>query len=320
MYKILIIGAVRSTATTILALIRHQMNIVGIMGHEPLYKEKVSGWYDLKSLATQYQLDYKGFNKINDKANIKWAISKKPDIIFAVGFSQLLSDDWLNLPKLGCIGFHPTCLPRGRGRAPMAWIILEERCGSATFFLLGKGADDGPILVQQGFQLNESDDAGSVEIKICESINIALDSWLPNLKKGFWNPIPQDDSSATWFGKRNIEDGLIDWKRNAKDIDRLIKATTSPHPGAYSYFNDHKAIILSSEVENSIPIRGVVGRVLLKNENGSCLVQCGSGLIWIKNIGLPDGIELKIGDKLGYNAEDEINRIWEVLNRQMKNE
>jgi methionyl-tRNA formyltransferase len=316
----MVIGSVKSTAVTIQALVRHQMNIIGILGHEPLHKEKISGWFDLKSLAIKNNINYKCFNKINDKATIGWAAAKKPDIIFAVGFSQLLSDEWLNLPSLGCIGFHPTCLPRGRGRAPMAWIVLEERCGSATFFLMGKGIDDGPIFVQNIFQLDENDDAGSVETKIIDSMNLSLDDWLPSLKKGIWNPIPQDDSGATWFGKRNQEDGLIEWNREAQDIDRLIKASSRPHPGAYTYFNNNKLIVWSSNVEDCLPIKGVTGRILLKDKDGNCLVQCGSGLIWIREKEFAGSTILKVGDKLGYSVEDEIHKIWNELNKLIKNE
>jgi len=319
MFNVLIIGAVRSTAAATESLFRHQMNVVGILGHEPLDKEMVSGWFDLKALSAEHNVEYKGFSKINDKENIDWAISEKPDLIFAVGFSQLLSSDWLKMPTLGCIGFHPTCLPRGRGRAPMAWMILEENCGAATFFLLEKGTDAGPIFIQNSFQINENDDAGSIETKIIVSLNKALDIWLPDLKNGIWNPIPQDESLATWYGKRKPEDGFIDWNRTAEEINRLIKATTKPHPGAYTYFNNQKTIIWSSTIENSIPIKGVVGRILLKNENCNYLVQCGSGLIWLTNIELASGIELRIGDRLGYGLEDEINKIWVVLNRLTKN-
>lgn len=316
MYNILVIGAVKTTAVTLEKLIEYNFNIVGVLGHEPLNKDRVSGWADLKSIAVNNSLDYLGFKKINDQVILDWATVKKPDIIFAVGFSQLMKNSWLQMPKMGCIGFHPTKLPEGRGRAPLAWITLEKKTGSASFFLMGEGADDGPIFSQSFFEVLDNDDAKSVENKIMVHIIKSLDNWLPQLNKGVWNPIPQDHSLASWFGKRGPEDGWLDWSNSAEDLNRLIKASTAPHPGAYSYFKDSKVIILKSNKENKIRIKGVVGRVLLIDKIKGYLIQCGDGLLWISDLQMEDNAHLKVGDKLGYNIEDEIYKI----KKHIKNE
>ncbi|WP_418637382.1 methionyl-tRNA formyltransferase [Winogradskyella sp.] len=316
MYNILVIGAVKTAAITIKKLVEHEFNIVGVLGLNPVKIDHVSGWADLKLVADEFDLEYLGFSKINNQEQIDWAMDKKPDIIFAVGFSQLLKDVWLKMPKLGCIGFHPTKLPEGRGRAPLAWVTLERKTGSATFFLMGEGADDGPIFVQSIFNVEENDDANTVEEKIGNHIIIALDNWLPELKKGIWNPRPQDHSLASWYGKRAPEDGLISWNNSAEYINRLIKASSRPHPGSYTYFKDSKVIIWESEIEKNIKIQGVIGRILLSEISKGFLVQCGSGLLWIKNIQVEDNIALKIGDKLGYNLEDEIY----LIKKRFKNE
>lgn len=313
MYKVLVIGAVNTTKHTINQLVKHGFDVVGVLGHEPKNIDRVSGWIDLKTQSQELNLEYKGFLKINDLDNINWAKSKKPDVIFAVGFSQLMQEEWLSMPRLGCIGFHPTNLPKGRGRAPLAWITIEKEIGSATFFLMGKGADDGPIFVQEIFEIKDEDDASTVELKIEESIKFALDKWLPQLKEGKWDPMPQDEAFASWYGKRSIEDGWIDWHNSASNIDRLIKASTHPHPGAYTYFKDKKLIIWKSELEQDIPIKGVVGRVLLTDAEKGSLVQCGEGLIWLNSIQIVDKTILKVGDKLGYNIEDEIYSIKQKL-------
>ncbi len=319
MFKVLVIGAVQTTKHTLNQLVKFGFDVVGVLGHEPLNTASVSGWVDLKSEAAKVNLPYKGFKKINDTENIEWAKDKRPDIIFAVGFSQLMSEDWLEMPRLGCIGFHPTQLPKGRGRAPLAWIILEQTYGSATFFLMGKGADDGPVFVQEVFSTETADDATTVEKKIEHAIIKSLDSWLPQLKKGIWEPIPQNEIEASWYGKRALEDGNINWNNSAYSIDRLIKASTQPHPGAYTYYKDTKLIIWESEIETNILIKGVVSRVLLVDAVKGRLIQCGEGLIWIRKIDLAEGLKLPVGEKLGYAIEDEIFKIKTIL-KSIKNE
>lgn len=318
MHNILVIGTVNSTAEIIKSLVKHELKPKGVLGFQPEDITNVSGWADLKELSEKLEIPFKPFQKINESENLDWAKSFNPDIIFAVGFSQLLVSDWLEMPKLGCVGFHPTKLPKGRGRAPIAWLILDETEGASNFFLMGEGADDGPIFVQKTFLIDEEDDATTVENKILESLNKALDSWLPKLKNGEWNPIPQDDVKATWYGKRTPEDGVIEWQYSAEAIDRLIKASTKPHPGAYSYYNYEKIIIWESKVERELKIKGVVGRVLLKDKHQGVLVQCGEGLLWLSKLS-KDIKEIKIGQQFGFVPQIEIEKIWKEI-KKLKNE
>lgn len=313
--KIGIIGSVTSTARTILGFLKHDFEIVGVLGFEDVKKSNVSGWFDLRGLCEEKQLDFKAFNKINDNCYLDWMRLRKPDIILAVGFSQLLSNEWLELPRIGCVGFHPTKLPRGRGRAPLAWLILEEKEGAANFFLMGEGADDGPLLVQEVFQIEAFDDASSIRLKILEAIDLALDKWLPELKQGTWKPIAQDEYLATWYGKRAPSDGLISWDTlNAKEIDRLIKSSSHPHPGAFSFLDHEKIIIWKSEVEENMKIKGVPGRILI-SEKERILVQCKTGLIWLTAFEYFGTKKLLPGVRIGYNVELEINKIWKRLNQ-----
>lgn len=306
MYRIIVIGAVKSTLVTLQKLIAHGFNIQGVLGYEPIKTDKISKVVSFKDVCKEHGIEYRPFQRINEESHLNWAFERKPDIIFAVGFSQLMSSKWLEIPKLGCVGFHPTQLPQGRGRAPISWLILEQKDGAANFFLMGQGADEGSIFIQEPFIVDQNDDVVSVQNKIMLSIGTALDKWLPDLKKGIWNPIEQDHSKASWYEKRAVEDGLIDWEKSADEINRLIKATTYPHPGAYTYHKQNKIIILNSQIESNLNIKGVVGRILRVDQRKGYLVQCGVGLIWLKNLIDESGedVKLLVGVKLGLSIED----------------
>ncbi len=318
MIKVGVIGAVNSTAVTIKSLSEHGFDIVGVLGHEPIKRSMVSGWYDLRKLSVKLSIPFLGFQKINEKENKSWMKEKRPEVIFAVGFSQILDDAWLKISTLGCIGFHPTRLPKGRGRAPLAWLVLEERKGAATFFLMGKGADDGPIFIQEPFDLEAEDDAKTVQEKIHKSMKIALKKWLPSLMKGIWNPIGQSELDAAYYSYRGPTDSCIDWNQSSNVIDRLIKATTKPYPGAYTFFQGKKLYVWKSKCENTYQIKGVVGRVLLSDEEKGLLVQCGNGLLWIIEYSSEDSLRPKVSNKLGFNTQEEIYKIWSFLNQTKK--
>ena len=304
--KIILIGSVTSSMATLEILIEHNMSPVAVFGYEPAGNETVSGYVHLQEVCARVDITYHGFRRINECYN--QLAGYEPDLIFAVGLSQLISKEILDLPALGVIGFHPTSLPAGRGRAPIAWIILDRAPGAATFFLMGENIDDGPVFVREPFTVND-DDASGVEALILESLKKALNRWLPELKRGIWNPVPQNELDITFYGARRPEDGLIRWTMPAKDIDRLIKASTHPHPGAFSFVNDQKITVWKSRVEKELRIKGVPGRILLINDRDELLVQTGNGLLWLMHVEAAGGHKFRVGQKLGYDTELEINTI-----------
>jgi methionyl-tRNA formyltransferase len=48
----------------------------------------------------------------------------------------------------------------------------------------------------------------------------------------------QDESCATWAARRAPKDGLIDWRRPAEEVLRLIRAVGHPYPGAFTRLAD----------------------------------------------------------------------------------
>ncbi|NRP95491.1 Bifunctional polymyxin resistance protein ArnA [Marinobacterium sp. xm-g-59] len=306
--KVGLIGAVNSTRVTLEALIKHQFDIALVMGFEPQDATNVSGHSDLSALSHKHNLPYQGFKKINDHvADVRDA---DLDVLFVVGLSQLVSDDIIKAPKIGVVGFHPTDLPKGRGRAPIAWLVANRETGAANFFVINEIADSGPIFVKERFVVTAEDDAASVEAKLLDAMVVALDRWLPELKAGKWDPVEQDHSQATEYGVRKPDDGLLDFAADADMVDRLIKAAAPPHPGAFTYHKHRTFWVLGSRVETELNIQGCVGRVL-KVEGEQLLVQTGAGLIWLKPA--QGQAKVRVGERLGYLPQMEIHNLYQQL-------
>lgn len=302
MIRIGLIGGVGSSAITLRKLYEHDLDIIEVFGYRPKNTEFVSGYYDLETICIEKSINFTPFVKINDHAEkIK---SLNLDFLLVIGVSQLVSEAIIEAPKLGAIGFHPTKLPKGRGRAPVAWLVSEIGEGAATFFMLEEEADAGAILSQEYFEVIPEDDAKSVESKLYKAMDAALDSLLPQLVKGELKPFIQDNSLATEFGIRKPDDGLIDWSDSAYEIDRLIKAASDPHPGAFTYSEMEKIQVKASRLEKVLKIKGIQGRILKINKN-EILVQTGVSLIWI-TISSEGLNKLRVGTLLGYKVDSEI--------------
>jgi methionyl-tRNA formyltransferase len=325
---IVLAGSVNSSYRTLQAFLRHRMNVVGVLDLSPLRSANVSGYTRMDALAQKSAVPYLEFEDINAPRIVdavrKWA----PDVIFIVGLSQLAKDELLSIPRLGCVGFHPTRLPEGRGRAPVSWMTLEGRPGAATFFQMNAGADAGPILVQEPFAVADTDYASDVTDKLEAAIDVALDRWLPRLKGGEWKAAPQDEARATFYGKRNPEDGLIDWNLPAAKILALVRATSHPYPGAYTFADNRKCVVWRAELESRLPYRGVTGRIVHFEEGRGPLVQTGDGLLWLTETEFESSDsgekppKLRVGALLGYQSGNEIyllkKRVAELENRVEK--
>ena len=314
--RIVVAGATVSTHQTLDALIRNGADVVGVLQLRNESSHTVTAFSPLDELAKPADISCATFRNINDAEIVEQVRKWQPDLMFVVGLSQLVGDEMMSIPTRGCVGFHPTFLPAGRGRAPLAWLTLDSKPGAATFFLIDEGVDSGPIFVQETFEVTPDDYASDVETKLVAATGAALDRWLPDLLSGAWNPRPQDEVLATYNGRRSLDDGLLDWHQSSDDIYALIRAASRPHPGAYTWCQGRKLIVWQAELEKHLPWRGAVGRVLHVEPERGAMVQTGDGLLWLTQVQFvddsePSGAEtvLKVGIKLGFVVQDEVARL-----------
>lgn len=300
--RIVLAGSVSFSERTLAALIRNGADVAGVLGLDPSASKNVSDYSDLAPLAASANIPYRPFTKINAPEIVHAVREWQPDVLFVVGLSQLVHEEMMRIPRMGGIGFHPTRLPKGRGRAPVAWLTHDEEDGAASFFVLENDADAGAIFVQEPFRVERGAYAQEVIQAVRDAIDRALDRWLPRLLSGEWNPVPQNEAEASWFGRRAAEDGHIDWSQPAADIARLVRTVSRPYPGAYTYARGEKVTVWRAS-ESDLPYRGVIGRVLAVRD-GSALVQTGRGLLSLEEY---EPAALAVGARLGYALEDEIH-------------
>lgn len=295
--KIAIAGSVNSSAQTLQKLYEYSANIVGVLGLHPDNAENVSGFCDIVKLGKDLGLPTQYFNKINDSEVYEWLKAKDIDLFFVVGLSQLVREPLFSLAKYGNVGFHPTKLPKGRGRGALAWIILGYAPGAATFFLMDQDMDSGPILTQKDFEVGENDYVSDLTSKIRDKIAEGLDDIIPSLKEGTLNVVEQDHPSATYLGKRKPKDGWINWKEDANSINRLVRASSPPLPGAFTYVGDDKLIIYKAIIEKDGKYIGVPGRIMeIEGQNNRrILIACGKKALWVTDYYYKGKKALKVG-------------------------
>ncbi|MFK3789227.1 bifunctional UDP-4-amino-4-deoxy-L-arabinose formyltransferase/UDP-glucuronic acid oxidase ArnA [Pseudomonas piscis] len=172
-----------------------------------------------------------------------------PDYLFSFYYRNLLSEQLLATASKGAFNLHGSLLPRYRGRAPANWVLVKgETETGVTLHRMVKRADAGAIIAQERVAIERSDTALSLHHKLRDAAASLLRDTLPALAQGKISETVQDESTASYFGRRTAADGKLDWKRPAEELFNLVRAVTQPYPGAFCAVGEHKLIVWSAEV------------------------------------------------------------------------
>lgn len=102
--------------------------------------------------------------------------------------------------RLGALGYHPSLLPRHRGRDAVRWAIhmREPITGGTVYWLTGR-ADAGPIAAQDWCHILPGDDAATLWRRELGPMGLRLlTAAVADVAAGRSARIAQDESAATW--------------------------------------------------------------------------------------------------------------------------
>lgn len=203
-----------------------------------------SGRIYLDDIATKNNIPLLKINNVNDIEVIETLKKYEIDWLFIIGWSQIAKVNLLNTPKKGCIGMHPTLLPKGRGRASIPWAILKklDKTG-VTMFKLDQGVDTGEILGQVEIPLTEEITATELYKEVNESHTKLIEKYWEDIINDRLELKKQQEEDATYWEGRKPEDGEIKNKMTVEEAETLVRAVTHPYPGAF-YKKDNQKIII----------------------------------------------------------------------------
>ena len=261
---------------------------------------KVSGYKSFEPLSQKFDLKifYPNEYSMKNGSDLSFFENEKFDLLLVCGWQRLIPENILETLNIGGIGSHGSSelLPKGRGRSPVNWSIIEGKSRFISqLFLLTPGIDDGDILDYQTFDINEWDTCQTIYYKISLVMKQSLLTLIPNILSNNFSRTPQT-GTATFYPKRTPEDGLINWKKSIREIHNLIKALTKPYPGAFSLINTEKIFIWKAQpFDTKITFsEAVLGEIIEKFSTGDFIVKCNDGILLVTDY---DGVVNK-GDKL----------------------
>lgn len=246
--RVVLIGAVHEALPALRAVASHPLaDLVRVVTLTPETARKTSGAIDVGGAAAQLGVDVTYADDVNHPEVVDELRASQPDLIVVVGWTRLIHDELLALPRRGCTGFHASLLPRHRGRAPVNWAIIRgERETGNTMMLLDRGADTGLIIDQRSTPIGPGDTCATVYERVANLGAQMLTTNLGPLLDGTAELRQQEHSRADVLPKRTPAMGVTDWTRTAPEIHDWIRALTEPYPGAFTHLDRRQVMLWSS--------------------------------------------------------------------------
>ena len=206
--------------------------------------KKKSGRIYVDEFASKHNIRVVKSNHVNDQIVIDAIKKQNIDWLFIIGWSQIASVEVINAPNYGVIGAHPTLLPQGRGRAAIPWAIIKGLTKTGvSFFKMDEGVDTGLILGQKEVEIEAQETATTLYAKVNLAHEKLIRKLVVDLKKNDVEIRKQDETKATYWEGRKPSDGEINANMTMDYVDKLVRATTKPYPGAFIYNKANKVIV-----------------------------------------------------------------------------
>ncbi len=222
----------------------------------------------------------------------------KPDLIVTCAFGQILSQEILDIPKLGVINIHASLLPKFRGASPIHYAIMEgESKTGVTIMRTDIGIDTGDILISESVDVGENQTCGELFEVLSELGAKLIVKALRLIKNGKaeYTPQPTEGVSLTKIIKK--EDALLDFSKSAKQVVDKIRAF-NPAPKAYAYLNGEQFKFISARVNNEY-VSACAGEIIECEKK--LVISCAENAVEILEIQRQGGKPMNISDFLRGN-------------------
>ncbi len=202
------------------------------------------------------------------------------DLVIVVAYGQIISKQFLQLPKYGFLNIHASLLPKWRGAAPIQRSVMaQDSVTGISIMKIEEKLDSGPVLLVEEMKINLTTTSGIVEKYLADVGGDKIIEAIQMIEEGKAVFVPQDDNLATYAKKIKKEDEIIDWHKPAKEIIAQIHGL-NPRPGAFFTFQNEKIKIWRAEYVEKSDKPGLV-------LDDQLCISCGMGSLQILEIQRP---------------------------------
>ena len=265
-----------SFSVPVLEELNKNVNVVGVVTAPDAYvgRKKVLTMCPVKEKAVG--LGLKVYSPIKLRSDFEFIKELNPDMIITCAYGQILSEEILNIPKLGCFNLHGSLLPKYRGGAPIHYALLngDEKTG-ITLMYMDKGMDSGDMIAKEEIIIEENDNIESLTNKLSIIASKMIIKYLPSLIDGTNNRVKQDINKVTFSPIITREDEHLDFNVTAKEIfNRYRMLSPNPLPNIKIDYIEYK--IAECKI---VDASGKVSTVVNKDKNSFTIMAKDKGIM-----------------------------------------
>lgn len=234
----------------------------------------------VKEKATEMDLQIHQPENINVPESYNTIEAVEPDFFLVVAFGQILDERLLQIPAVDPLNVHYSLLPKLRGPAPIQHALMRgyDTTG-VTLQRMAPEVDAGEIFAQTDVPIEDDDNADTLCRKLTDEGLQMVAQTLEPIYNGEIDPVPQDDSAATYAPRITKSHAMLDFSRTAENLRNQIRAL-APRPGAYCLIDDRRLKVLKAEVVRGFETaEGNPGEIVEIYKGSGPVVQTGQGAL-----------------------------------------
>lgn len=237
-----------------------------------------------------------------------------PELIVVVAYGKILPQEFLDIPRYGCVNVHGSLLPKYRGAAPIQWAVLngDHTTGITTMFM-DAGMDTGDMILRVETPIDYEETTGQLWARMAKlGANLLIETMnrissvtdnkfienVSQLKSEIGARKQGDDYTMAPMLSKDM--ALIDWSKSANEIHNLVRGL-DPIMGAYTYINGKKLKIWKTYTRITSEKYAMTPGEILDITPDGILVQTGEKTILIQEVQAENSKRMSVRDYLNGN-------------------
>lgn len=248
----------------------------------------VCGYHDFASQAERYGSTlYRPHSlALDDPRDADFFRDNGFDILLISGWQRLVPQVVLDTLRVGAVAEHGSSeyLPKGRGRSPLGWTIIQGRGRFVVhLFIATAEADAGAVIDCEPFTITQHDTIASGYAKVGIVSGRLFLKNLPRLLDGTWEPKKTADVEPTYFPRRGEADDFLDFTKPVQMLYDHVRACAAPYPGAKARLGGDVLTLWAAAPFDCFmeDIGAAVGEVLAVLPDGGFVVKAVDGALLV---------------------------------------
>lgn len=210
---------------------KYGVNLVVTQPDKYVGRKKVLTYSPVKEKALELGIEV--FQPRSIKQDFKPVLDQNPDIIITAAYGQIIPNEIIDYPRLGCINVHGSLLPKLRGGAPIQRAIERGHTETGiTIMYMAQKMDSGDIISQRSIKISDTHTTGTLFEELSVLGKELLMDTLPSIFEQTNQRIPQNLNEVTFGYNLKREEERIDFNLTKEQLDCKLRAFT---PGPYLF-------------------------------------------------------------------------------------